>query len=848
LHVNYDRRTASRIELLSNVPEFRRPTVRGKFLYVGDEKFYVRGVTYGTFRPDADGSLYPDSQTVDHDFARMVENGINSVRTYTAPPRWFLDKAQKYGLFVMVGLWWEQFVMFLDDKGLTLSIEKKVREWIRSNAGHPAVLCYAIGNEIPSSIVRYYGALKIEKFIEKLYRIAKSEDPEGLVTYVNYPTTEYLRLPFIDIACFNIYLESKDRLEGYISRLQNLVNDKPLLMGEIGVDSRRNGEDKQAHVLDWQIRTAFESGCAGAFVFAWTDEWHCGGYDIEDWDFGLMSRDRIPKAALGAVRKAYSEVPFSTMTRWPKISVVVCTFNGSKTISNNLESLSVLQYPNYEVIVVNDGSNDITEAIVKEYVHKYGFKLITTENRGLANARNTGLESATGDIVAYVDDDAYPDPQWLTYLALEFRKTTHIGIGGPNITAEGDGPISECVSSSPGNPVHVLISDTEAEHIAGCNMAFRRSALKKIGGFDSQFKIAGDDVDVCWMLQKRGYTLGFSPAAMVWHSRRNSIKSYLKQQLNYGRAESQLEKKWPEKYNTAGHITWTGSIYGNGVSNKINLFGSRIYQGIWGTAPFQSIYQRSNGTFSSLLVMPEWYLIVAAFLFLSLIGVFWPPMLYSLPFLGLVLLAPVIRAIRGARNARFSEVSSSSIELLKLRAIIVILHILQPIARLYGRIDAGLTPWRRRGLYKFSLPWIRHKSFWSENWVAPEKRLESLEMALKNSGIIVTRSGNFDRWDLEVRGGLFGSLRVLMGIEEHGAGKQMIHLHSWPKVSVFGTGLTIILALLTALAAFDDAWYAYFILGGLSAFAVVRLIGDCAGATGCYLEAIKQAFGQLTSA
>ena len=568
--MNYSTSMASRIELFSAVPEYQRPTVRGKFLYVGDEKFYVRGVTYGTFRPDAHGNLYPDPETVDKDFAKMVENGMNSVRTYTAPPRWFLDKAQKYGLFVMVGLWWEQFVMFLDDKRLTLSIEKRLREWIRSYAGHPAVLCYAIGNEIPSSIVRYYGPRRIEKFIERLYRIAKSEDPEGLVTYVNFPTTEYLKLPFIDIACYNIYLESKDRLEAYLSRLQILVNDKPLLMGEIGLDSRRNGEDQQAHVLDWQIRTAFESGCAGAFVFAWTDEWHCGGYDIGDWDFGLTSRNRVPKASLRTVRKAYSEVPFSSTTRWPKISVVVCTFNGSKTIRKNLEALSKLQYPNYEAIVVNDGSNDVTEAVVKEYVHKYGFRLITTENRGLSNARNTGLESATGEIVAYIDDDAYPDPHWLNYLANEFKSTNHVGIGGPNITADGDGPIAECVSNSPGNPVHVLISDTEAEHIAGCNMAFLKCALKEIGGFDPQFKIAGDDVDVCWALQERGYTLGFSPAAVVWHSRRNSIKSYLKQQLNYGRAESQLEKKWPEKYNAAGHISWRGQIYGNGYSKKIS--------------------------------------------------------------------------------------------------------------------------------------------------------------------------------------------------------------------------------------------------------------------------------------
>jgi glycosyltransferase involved in cell wall biosynthesis len=843
--MNYSTSTASRIELFSTVPDYQRPTVRGKFLNVGGEKFYVRGVTYGTFRPDADGNLYPDPQTVDKDFAMMVENGINSVRTYTAPPRWFLDKAQKYGLFVMVGLWWEQFVMFLDDKRLTLSIEKKVREWIRSYAGHPAVLCYAIGNEISSSIVRYHGPRRIEKFIERLYWIAKSEDPEGLVTYVNYPTTEYLKLPFIDIPCFNIYLESKNRLEAYLSRLQNLVNDRPLLMGEIGLDSRRNGEDKQANALDWQIRTAFELGCAGAFVFAWTDEWHCGGYDIGDWDFGLTTRNRAPKAALRTVQKAYSEVPFGSTTRWPKISVVVCTFNGSKTISKNLEALSKLQYPNYEAIVVNDGSNDITEAVVREYVSKYGFRLITTENRGLSNARNTGLESATGEIVAYIDDDAYPDPQWLTYLANEFKRTNHVGIGGPNITAENDGPIADCVSNSPGNPVHVLISDTDAEHIAGCNMAFRRSVLKEIGGFDPQFKIAGDDVDVCWTLQKRGHTLGFSPSAMVWHCRRNSIKSYLKQQLNYGRAESQLEKKWPEKYNAAGHISWRGRIYGNGFGKKISLFGTRIYQGIWGTAPFQSLYRPQNGKFSSLLLMPEWYLIIAALSFLSLIGLEWPPLLWLLPLLGLAVVVPVVQAIRSSRQAIFDEESRSSTGLLKLRGITALLHILQPIARLYGRLDAGLTPWRRRGSHRFSLPRPRKNSMWSESWSAPEKRLESIERLLKNVGSIVRRGGYFDRWDIEVRGGLFGSLRILMGIEEHGGGKQMVHLNSWPKLNYFSLLLIAIFGSLATIAGFEGAVFAAATLGLITFLIISQLIIDCSFATASYLEVLESQDEQL---
>jgi hypothetical protein len=67
-----------------------------------------------------------------------------------------------------------------------------------------------------------------------------------------------------------------------------------------GLDSRRNGKEEQAKALEWQIETIFAEGSAGAFVFAWTDEWHRGGYDVEDWDFGLTTRDRYPKPAINA--------------------------------------------------------------------------------------------------------------------------------------------------------------------------------------------------------------------------------------------------------------------------------------------------------------------------------------------------------------------------------------------------------------------------------------------------------------------------------------------------------------------------------------------------------------------
>src|SRR6266404_7949820 len=247
------------------------PNVRGKFLFIGDRKFYIKGVTYGTFRPDAQGGQFPDPSAVRHDFRLMVSNGINAVRTYTVPPRWLLEAASRHGLYVMVGLPWEQHVAFLGEPERADAIEERVRAAVRACAGYPAVLCYVIGNEIPSSIVRWHGPHRIEKFLKRLYRAAKSEDPDGLVTYVNYPTTEYLDLSFLDLVCFNVYLESQERWAKYLARLQNLAGERPLLLAEIGMDSRRNGEEGQAQTLDWQVRSAFAAGCAGAFVFAWTD-------------------------------------------------------------------------------------------------------------------------------------------------------------------------------------------------------------------------------------------------------------------------------------------------------------------------------------------------------------------------------------------------------------------------------------------------------------------------------------------------------------------------------------------------------------------------------------------------
>src|SRR6266487_44429 len=142
-----------------------RPRVQGKFIFAGNEKLYIRGVTYGTFCLDEDGNENHDPQVVEQDFALMAANGLNAIRTYTVPPRWLLDAAQLHGLRVLVGLPWEQHIAFLDDKSRVRSVEERVCAGVHACAGHPAVLCYAVGNEIPAPIVRWYGHRRIEGHI-----------------------------------------------------------------------------------------------------------------------------------------------------------------------------------------------------------------------------------------------------------------------------------------------------------------------------------------------------------------------------------------------------------------------------------------------------------------------------------------------------------------------------------------------------------------------------------------------------------------------------------------------------------------------------------------------------------
>jgi O-antigen biosynthesis protein len=776
----------------------RRPTIHGRSIQVGGRKLHVRGVTYGTFRP-LEGLQFPPPDTVRRDLEAMVAAGANALRTYVPPPLWLLDLALEHDLRVMAGLPWEQHVAFLDDSELAAGIVAKVHRQVLECEAHPALLCYAIGNEIPAPIVRWHGKAKVEKFLERLHWEAKAADPEGLFTYVNYPSTEYLELPFLDLAAFNVFLEGEQTYESYLARLQNLCGDRPLLITEVGIDSRRNGAQTQAEVLDWQIRHAFGTGAAGVFVFSWTDEWHRGGHEVADWDFGLVDRERRPKPALGAARDAFATVPFSPAGPWPSASVIVCTHNGSLTLPQCLEGVRRLSYPDFELIVVDDGSSDDSA----EIAHAHGATVVSGEHRGLSAARNAGIARASGEIVAFLDDDAYPDPDWLHYLAALLREDGHAGVGGPNIPPE-DGLVAECVAAAPGGPIHVLISDREAEHVPGCNMAFRKAALEEIGGFDEDFRVAGDDVDVCWRLQEAGWKLGFSAGAVVMHRRRDSVRRYLKQQYGYGKAEALLERKWPSRYNRAGSSRWSGRIYDSPGSATAGR-RAMVRYGTWGGGLFQSIYQPAPGHLANLFLAPEVLLVLGLLGCISALGLLWAPLLLAAPPFVVGLGALLWKGVAGGWQAHRRVPSRSRFETFQRRDLTAALFLLQPVARLAGRLRNGLSPWRRRLRPGAAWPQPRTIEVWSESWREPQATIQALQDSLAARGGYVRSGGPFDRWDLDLRAGPLGGVKIRTAVEEHGSGKQLLRAKIWPRASAAALTVAVLLALLSAFAIFNGA-------------------------------------------
>ena len=749
------------------------PRIRAvaKFFFEGERKFFVKGVTYGPFKPDAEGNHLGRAEQVDVDLALMRQVGLNVVRIYHAPPRWFLDRCAAAGIRVLITLPWAKHVEFLRERSARNAIAKTVQAAVKANAGHPAIFGYLVGNEIASTMVRWLGVRRVTDFVEKLIQIGRAIDPDVLFSYATYPPTEYLLPQNVDFFCFNVYLHNQCDFEKYLLRLQNLTEERPLILGEFGMDSIRHSQEEQAEMLSWHVDSVVKCGLAGTIFFTWTDEWFTGEEEITDWAFGIVTREREPKKAFSALREKLGEdnsaLPHRHLPRAPFVSVIVCSYNGGQTLAACLDSLSKLNYPDYEVILVDDGSTDDTAYIAAQFPR---VRYIHQSNCGLSHARNTGAVAAKGEVFAYTDSDCMADVDWLYYLIRTLVSDEYAGVGGPNVTPPAQNWVQACVAAAPGGPSHVLLTDTIAEHIPGCNMAFYRWAFENIGGFDAEYRKAGDDVDFCWRLQQAGCVIAFSPTAIVWHHRRFTLRAFLKQQDGYGEAESLLRFKHLIFFGPTGTAKWRGQIYG---TPRFSWFIDRpvIYHGIFGDGFFQSIYPTPQSDVAVYLGSVEWF---AFTIFLFGLGIFLP-VLRVVPYLmfGGTLCVALSYMVRARIEPKFDTVHA--------RLLVLFLAFAQPLVRGFSRYFTWLhfkrTPRNVIRTHEH-LPAganlagsLSRRVFWSEEGRDRHHLLGATFQLLEEEGWRYSTDTGWNEWDIQIYGNFWWSVALQTVTEYHGGAK-----------------------------------------------------------------------------
>src|SRR6185503_854622 len=151
------------------------------------------------------------------------------------------------------------------------------------------------------------------------------------------------------------------------------------------------------------------------------------------------------------------------------------------------------------------------------------------------------------------------------------------------------------------------------------------------------------------------------------------------------------------------------------------------------------------------------------------------------PLLALAASATLWQAVLSAAQASFPSAPRSRLRRAKCYALTACLHLLQPLARLWGRARSGLTALRLCMPRAIILPFPKNAALWSEVWRSPEQALHYLASTLRRDGAVLVLGGEYDRWDLEVRGGTLGAARLFMTVEEHGAGKQLFRFRRWPR-------------------------------------------------------------------
>jgi glycosyltransferase involved in cell wall biosynthesis len=729
--------------MLTNPAPEHRVTAHGKFLSRAGQKFFFKAMRLPDVSATLDfGQKLKLRKRLD-DLKLAHTTGLLLSEAQAQP---CLDLASQSGLMAMVELRITSAEL-IGRRGWKSALSR-IAHTAHIFSRHPALAGYLIDCEIRQDELRAGGLENARRRIRSALKTIKEFAPDALVGIKVRPETRALSVLEEDFLYGEIPALAPVEIRDFVVALHNLAEARPVL---IEFADASPGQDEA-------VAVAFGTGAAGVVAPAVP---------------APVSHDWLGVRML----RASDLMPFVTLNgtcppqpaRMPMVSVVICAYNAERTMRPCLESLKKLDYPNFEVVIVDDGSRDRTAEISMDFPE---FRLIRQPNKGLSVARNVGMHAARGEIIAYTDSDCVVDPHWLTLMIRSMIENNFDGCGGPNYAPHEDGWVEACCAASPGAPCHVLVAEDRAEHLAGCNMVFTKAALTKVGGFDSQFTSAGDDVDVCWRMLDAGLRLGFSPAAFVWHFRRNTIKAYYGQQRGYGRAEAMLYPLYSERFNVMGQIAWRGTI--PGIARTIP--GGNRKRVLWKTATTsaQSLFDPGLTLARVLPQTVEWTVLSALALIVSLIlGV------SLIPAFAMLSLGP-IWALYYAWHAPIEKFHDSFIA----RLLIAYLAYTGPMVRTMTRYKTRANAQTGRGAAESvrqrpSINWFGralHLSYWNEEYVTRDRILERMLKLFARAGHAASVDAGWNDYDLEVRPNPWTRIELKTADEEHGGNKLKNHV------------------------------------------------------------------------
>ena len=494
-----------------------------------------------------------------------------------------------------------------------------------------------------------------------------------------------------------------------------------------------------------------------------------------------------PEAGAGARCSARLRRRRSATDRldWPRISVVVCTYNGARTLRDCLDGARASSTTRTtRSSSSDDGSTDATAAIAPST----DVRLIrTAEPRALSSARNRGLEAATGEIVAYIDDDARPDPHWLTLpRGARSRARTTPASAGRTSRRRTTAASPTASRDAPGGPVHVLLSDDDGrahprlQHglppRSRCSrdrrlrpaVPHRRRRRRRL------LAAAGRGLDARLQPGRRG----LAPPPRLG-PRLPAPAARLRQGRGAAGAEvaRALQRARPPD---AG----PGRVYGGGAVAPVARRARATITAPGARALFQSVYEPADGLLRRCAVMPEWYLVLGGLAARPALGMLWTPLLWRLPLL--VAAVSRLRSLRcmaaASRNGHVGDGrpprGASGWRALTTPAA----RSLQPAARLPGGCVHGLSPWRRAWRAAARPADRPRRRSGASTGCAPEALARPCRGGAARERQVCASAASSTAGTSRCAAAR-SAWTAPVAVEEHGGGRQLARFRTWPRFS-----------------------------------------------------------------